>query len=233
MAYVYKHIRKDNNQPFYIGVGGLITFDNYQRALAKNWKGLRSRSQFWHNYVNLYGFYSEILLDNCSAKEAFTKEVELIKTYGRLDLGTGILVNHTDGGEGTHSLSKENREKLAYWKGKKRSDIPKRQKTKRKRVAWNKGISHSDQSKLKMKEAAKYRKPQTIETKTKRSESLKGKSKSPEHIKNLGTKIIDVKTGSIYSTIKEAAIDNKINYGTLKSYLIGKAKNKTNLQYFR
>ena len=33
--------------------------------------------------------------------EACTKEIEFIKLYGRKDNNTGILVNLTDGGEGT------------------------------------------------------------------------------------------------------------------------------------
>ena len=44
MAYVYVHIRKDNNKPFYVGVGGLLSFDNYQRANSENWKGLSQRA---------------------------------------------------------------------------------------------------------------------------------------------------------------------------------------------
>ena len=71
MAYVYIHKRKDNNQPFYVGVGGLLSFDNYQRANANNWKGLRNRSEFWKNIVNKFGFIVEIVLDNCTKKRSF------------------------------------------------------------------------------------------------------------------------------------------------------------------
>lgn len=111
MAYVYKHIRKDTKEPFYIGVGGLLSFDNYSRALAKTKKGLKSRSQFWINYANLYGFDVEIILDNCTSEKAFSKEIELIKFYGRQDINTGILVNLTDGGEGTYNRSEESKKR--------------------------------------------------------------------------------------------------------------------------
>ena len=42
-----------------------------------------------------------ILRDKMTEPEAFALEILLIKTIGRLDIGTGPLVNHTDGGEGT------------------------------------------------------------------------------------------------------------------------------------
>ena len=40
-AYIYKHIRLDNNEIFYIGVGGLNGFDNYKRMeLCKRYKNI-------------------------------------------------------------------------------------------------------------------------------------------------------------------------------------------------
>ena len=44
---------------------------------------------------------------------------------------------------------------------------------------------HSEETKSKMKESAKNRPPQSQETRNKHSKSLIGKSKSPEHIKNM------------------------------------------------
>lgn len=163
MAYVYKHIRKDNNQPFYVGVGGLISFDNYQRALAKNWKGLRSRSEFWFNYSKLYGFIVEIVLDNCTPEEAFSKEIELIKLYGRQDINTGILVNHTNGGEGLHGHSTETRRKCGI---------------------KNIGKIQSKETKLKRSLALKGRK-RTDEERMKISKAHLGRKKSESHLKKL------------------------------------------------
>ena len=53
-----------------------------------------------------------ILKENLSEQEAFAYEKELIKFYGRKDLGTGILMNWTDGGEGTSNPSQETRRRI-------------------------------------------------------------------------------------------------------------------------
>jgi len=92
MAYVYRHIRLDKNQPFYIGVG---TDSLYKRAYQKS---KTKRSEYWHNIAKK-GYEVEILMDNLTNKQAFEKEKEFINLYGRADLGLGILCNLTNGGE--------------------------------------------------------------------------------------------------------------------------------------
>lgn len=42
MAYVYRHIRLDKNEPFYIGIGSDI---NYQRAY-----NYQRRTKYWKKY---------------------------------------------------------------------------------------------------------------------------------------------------------------------------------------
>jgi hypothetical protein len=91
MAIVYRHIRKDTNEVFYIGIGKTI-----KRMISKNY-----RNKHWHNIVNKTEYYGEIIFDGISWEEAQIKERELIKKYGRRDLNEGTLVNMTDGGEGT------------------------------------------------------------------------------------------------------------------------------------
>ena len=93
MAYLYRHIRLDKNEPFYIGIGSDL---HYKRAYQT-----KSRNKHWHNIVSKTEYDIEILIDNITWEEACKKEVEFIKLYGRKDLNSGILTNLTDGGEGT------------------------------------------------------------------------------------------------------------------------------------
>lgn len=93
MAYVYRHIRHDKNEPFYIGIGSDTPY--YKRANER-----ARRSTFWKKIVSKTEYSVEILFDNISFEEAKVKEIEFIKLYGRKDLHTGCLVNLTDGGDG-------------------------------------------------------------------------------------------------------------------------------------
>jgi hypothetical protein len=104
MAYVYKHIRLDNGEVFYIGIS---KDNNYKRSESKKY-----RNYHWHNIVNKVGFKTEIVYDNITIHEAAKKEIDLINFYGRKDLGRGPLVNMTDGGEGSLNMAEETKQKL-------------------------------------------------------------------------------------------------------------------------
>lgn len=107
LAYVYRHIRLDKNEPFYIGIGGETTSPNpHFRSTCKY-----SRNRHWTGIVKLYGFKVDIILDDLTWEEACLKEIEFIALYGRADLGKGPLVNMTDGGEGIQNVSKETKDK--------------------------------------------------------------------------------------------------------------------------
>lgn len=107
MAIVYRHIRLDSKQPFYIGIG-----KDLKRAYTKY-----SRSHRWNFIVNKYGYEVEILFYDLSWDDSIEKEKEFIKLYGRLDNNTGILVNMTDGGDGSLGIiqSEESKEKKRIW----------------------------------------------------------------------------------------------------------------------
>ena len=87
--YVYRHIRLDKNQVFYIGLG------RNKRAWDKH-----SRNRYWNHIVKNTDYEVEIILGDLTRQEASEKEKEFIKLYGRIDLGFGTLVNMTDGGDG-------------------------------------------------------------------------------------------------------------------------------------
>lgn len=96
--YVYRHIRLDKNEPFYIGIGTQYRYSKaikYGRARKKS-----GRNKIWYNiYEKTNNFIWEILFESNDYEEIKQKEIEFIKLYGRIDLGTGILANMTDGGD--------------------------------------------------------------------------------------------------------------------------------------
>jgi len=92
MAYVYRHIRLDKNEPFYIGIGKI---DNYKRAYLKS-----IRNVIWKQIVNKTNYDIEIIADNLTWEQACNKEIEFINLYGRIDNKTGCLSNMTNGGDG-------------------------------------------------------------------------------------------------------------------------------------
>jgi hypothetical protein len=106
MAYLYRHIRLDKNEPFYIGIGSDC---NYKRA--HNMKG---RSYSWKDIAYNNPYKIEIILDDLTWEEACEKEIEFIRLYGRRDLNEGILVNMTNGGEGQvgRKINEQTRSKM-------------------------------------------------------------------------------------------------------------------------
>lgn len=95
MAYVYRHIRLDKNEPFYIGIGG---DDKYQRSKTK-----MGRNKYWNNITSKTNFSVDILIDELTWEDACKKEVEFISLYKRRKEG-GTLCNLTFGGEGQKGM---------------------------------------------------------------------------------------------------------------------------------
>lgn len=99
MAYVYRHIRLDKNIPFYIGIAK-DDDGKYRRANCS----LRTRGKksiIWAKIASKSDYEVEIIYEGLSWDAACEKEREFIKLYGRIDKGTGILANMTDGGDGS------------------------------------------------------------------------------------------------------------------------------------
>jgi hypothetical protein len=106
MSYVYRHIRLDKNQPFYIGISSSNNNYSYTRANSKE-----QRNEIWGRIVSKTDYIVEILFDDISYEDAKIKEKEFIKLYGRIDNKTGILSNLTDGGDGTLGMPCPNKGK--------------------------------------------------------------------------------------------------------------------------
>lgn len=101
--FLYRHIRPDTGEPFYVGIGKQLYKYNgwsslYRRAYAKS-----DRNDIWKKILkkNNNKYEIEILFCDMSYEYIIEKEKELIKLYGRINNDTGILANMTDGGEGT------------------------------------------------------------------------------------------------------------------------------------
>jgi hypothetical protein len=94
--YTYAYLREDKT-PYYIGKG---TGDRiYSTNRRNNPPKDKSRIIF--------------LKQNLTEQEAFRHEIYMIAVFGRKDLGTGILHNLTDGGDGAsgYVFSEETRKK--------------------------------------------------------------------------------------------------------------------------
>jgi hypothetical protein len=176
MAYLYRHIRLDKNEPFYIGIGeDKPKYEGqYKRANNK-----RDRNIHWKNITNLTPYKVEIMLDDLTWDEACQKEIEFIKLYGRVNLNKGPLCNMTDGGEGSNNRFHSEETKQRISKGNK--DKPKPEgfgKTMKERLknqpSFFKGKKHSEETKLKMSKIAKNKKL-SEETKQKIGKLHKGK----------------------------------------------------------
>lgn len=84
--YTYLYLREDGT-PYYVGKG------KNKRAYIKSNRDVIHPPTDKSRIV--------ILHSNLTEEQAYAIECELISLYGRKDLGTGILHNRTDGGEGT------------------------------------------------------------------------------------------------------------------------------------
>jgi hypothetical protein len=105
MPHIYRHIRLDKNEPFYVGIG----LDDIPKRAYETKK---RRSQWWNNIVNKYGYSVDILFENVTIDFAKEKEKEFISLYGRIDLGTGTLCNQTNGGDGINGWKATPKTKL-------------------------------------------------------------------------------------------------------------------------
>lgn len=97
--YLYRHIRLDTNEPFYIGIGTKKRWNTLASMYARAYS--KKRNKFWHRTVSKTEYKVEILLESDDYSFIMQKEMEFISLYGRKDLGKGTLVNLTDGGEGS------------------------------------------------------------------------------------------------------------------------------------
>jgi hypothetical protein len=158
--YLYRHIRLDTNEPFYIGIGtSSLKANCYSRKYARAYSKTR-RSNFWYSIINKSGYKVDILFESTSLVEIKLKETEFIKLYGRRNLGLGTLINLTDGGELNDNIivSEAKKEKLRLAnKGLKhpkwRNEI--KSKAQGGENHWTRKKKFSEEAKINMSEAQK------------------------------------------------------------------------------
>lgn len=179
--YVYSFLREDGT-PYYIGKGSGF------RAYCKRRYRPSDKSRI------------TIIKEDLTEKEAFDLECELISKYGREDLGTGILKNKTDGGDGP-SLSEEIKGKIS--------------KAMQGKPTWNKGLTKSDprilktaisRSKVRYSEETlkSFRKPKSDQGKINMSIGQTGKKYPKKPCSSCGK---DIPTNAMASHMRKHNMD--------------------------
>lgn len=95
--YLYRHIRLDRNEVFYVGIGTKAEqYRPYRRAYSK-----KGRNDIWSRIIAKTNYEVEILLESDSLEFIKLKEKEFINLYGfrYAENKKGTLCNLTFGGE--------------------------------------------------------------------------------------------------------------------------------------
>jgi hypothetical protein len=199
MPYVYRHIRLDKNEPFYIGISKKDS-PNYERAFNCDY---RHRNQYWVNIFNQSEIEVEILFEDVSYEFAKQKEIEFIKLYGRFIDG-GTLANLTEGGDGVLGFKNPKlteRNKLGIWKGRKHTE-----ETKKIMSIRSKSRKHNSEQRKKMSES---------------KIGMYSGSKNPRYLGNVYCFDLNNNLLSISETMKEAAIMHKVSISTVTRRING------------
>lgn len=144
--YVYRHLRLDKNQVFYIGQGTKPNvFTSFKREYSRAFD-IQRRNAYWNSIVKITEYDVEILYESNSIEEINNKEIEFIELYGRKDLNKGTLANQCSGGHTTRGRMYTEEQKRKF------SEIQKG------RVYKPAGWKHTEETKQKLKDSWKKRK---------------------------------------------------------------------------
>ena len=168
--YVYLYLRSNDSglakagTPYYSGKG----------IGKRAWKEHRNIKENKGVWTPKDSRYIVIVAEGLTEFGALALERWLIRWYGRKDNGTGILHNHTDGGDGVVGLRHTTAHKSMMSNKMSGENNP------------NFGRRHSEQSIALMREIQSNRPATSEKTKRKMSESRKGKPCSEETKKKIG-----------------------------------------------
>jgi hypothetical protein len=155
MYYVYAYLREDGT-PYYVGKG----------QANRAWQKHRNHKVPADDKI-------VILESDLTEVDAFRLEKEYIAKYGRKDLGTGILRNMTDGGDGImgHKHSEETKKKIALARVGKPTNLGKKmseeQKEKLRQANLGKKAPDGTGAKISAAKKGKPGKPRSPETRAK------------------------------------------------------------------
>jgi len=208
-CYIWK---REDGTPYYIGKGKGNRYKKKRRGVTAPPR----------NQSNIF-----FACEGVSETEAFEMEVALISLLGRKDLGTGILRNQTDGGDGIsgYAHTEEARRKMCE----KKRNIS--DETRRKLSESNKGNRRSEESKIKMSVARRgernpnYGKPRSEETRRKIGEA----NSKPR-------KVTEEQQLEIYQrrrngeTYKQLAVDYGLHSNTIRK-IIARVNKQTSVQF--
>jgi len=217
---VYRYLRNDTGYPVYIGIGTL--------KRARDTKN--GRSEFFKRIRDKHGIELEIVEERLDWNTAAEKEKWWIALYGRIDNGTGILCNLTDGGEGRFGckLSPESIQKGKDTKA-------------RNGFKGMLGRTHTEEVRQRMSKSRQGREV-TKETRRKISESEKEKPKrrTEKFIQAIANRIgkthnvravINTTTGQVFPSVRQAAESAGIRDATLGRKLRGDRTNNTSFKF--
>jgi len=130
--YTYAYLREDRS-PYYIGKGkGDRAYKKYDRTVPLP----KDKSRIL------------ILKKNLTEVEAFRHEVYMIAVYGRKDLGTGILRNMTNGGEGVIGYTMKEKQRIQLSEYSKNRSKEHRRKLIKTQVKYNYTIYSTTEDKI-------------------------------------------------------------------------------------
>lgn len=160
--YIYAYLREDGS-PYYIGKG----------KGPRAWIQHSKKGKGVHTPRNLSRIH--ICESNLTELGAFALERRYIRWWGRKDLGTGVLQNMSDGGQGTSNtrriVTEETRRKI----GMANKGIPQSAETRQKRSQSLVGRKPSDESNIKrrLKAVGRILGPQDAERRARTSEAVR------------------------------------------------------------
>ena len=101
MHYLYRHIRLDTNQVFYIGVGTKTRQNMFLTIKSEFYRAydFKKRNIIWKRIAAKTNVRVEILFESDDLSFIQQKEKEFILIYGRLVNQTGLLANLAEGGD--------------------------------------------------------------------------------------------------------------------------------------